>query len=672
MSPNTDLSESLPFNEYIELPGWRHRHTSIEDYNSFWRKTVEDYVGFWENEAKQVEWFSPWEKTLERGEVPQVFRWFVGGKTNLSYLCLDRHVKTWKSNKVAYIWEGEPVDSDGNPLEVRKFTYFELWRNVNRLSYSLKRLGLKKGDRAAVYLPMIPELPMIMLAFARIGVVFTVVFSGFSAENLRVRLEDLGAKMLVTADGFYRRGRLVNLKEVADKAVENRPDLSFMIVVKRAGNEVSMARGRDLWMHELLRETPPTAYVEPERMSSDEPLYVLYTSGTTGKPKGIIHDNGGYAVLLNSTMKWVFDIRDDDVFFCTADIGWVTGHSYIVFGPLMAGATVLMYEGALDYPGPDRWWAMIERHGVSIFYTTPTAVRMLMRFGSESVRKHDLSRLRLIHSVGEPINPAAWMWLYDVVGGRRCPVGSTWWMTETGGILISHAPGLLLTPLKPGTNGPPLPGIMADVVDENGQPVKPGERGYLVIRNPWPGMPGPPTGMWKEPDRYVQTYYQRINGVFFTGDYAVRDADGYIWVAGRADEVLKVAGHRIGTYELESVLVSHEAVAEAAVVGVPDEVKGEVPLAYVVLKKQFTPSKEMAEELFKWVRNVYGPIATPSGVIFVERLPKTRSGKIMRRLIKAVATGTSLGDITTLEDEAAVEEVKQSYEELVKALEKKY
>ncbi|MEM4287362.1 MAG: acetate--CoA ligase, partial [Candidatus Caldarchaeum sp.] len=445
-----------------------------------------------------------------------------------------------------------------------------------------------------------------------------------------------------------------------------------MLVVKRAGVEVSMRDGRDHWLHEMLRETPPTAYVEPERIDSTEPLYVLYTSGTTGKPKGIIHHNGGYAVLLNSTMKWVFDIRDDDVYFCTADIGWVTGHSYIVFGPLIAGATILMYEGALDYPGPDRWWAMVERHGVTILYTTPTAIRMLMRFGTEHVKKHDRSRLRLIHSVGEPINPSAWMWLYDVVGDRRCPVGSTWWMTETGGILVSHAPGLLLPPLKPGTNGPPLPGIIADVVDENGKPTGPDERGFLVIRNPWPGMPGPPTGIWKEPDRYSQTYFQRISDVFFTGDYAVKDADGYIWVAGRADEVLKVAGHRIGTYELESVLVSHKAVAEAAVVGVPDPIKGEVPLAYVVLKKQFTPSSHMAEELVKWVRDVYGPIATPSGVIFVERLPKTRSGKIMRRLIRAVATGTSLGDVTTLEDEAAVEEVKQSYEELIKMVKKPY
>ncbi|MEM2224619.1 MAG: acetate--CoA ligase [Candidatus Caldarchaeum sp.] len=666
------MSESLPFNEYIEVPGWRHRHTNVEGYHSFWRKTVEDYVGFWENEARQLEWFSPWEKALEQASTPNVYRWFVGGKINLSHLCLDKHVRTWRSNKLAYVWEGEPVDADGNPLEVRKFTYFELWRQVNRISHVFKKLGLKKGDRAAVYLPMIPELPMTMLAFARIGVVFTVVFSGFSAENLRLRMEDLGAKILVTADGFYRRGRLVNLKEIADKAMEDSSGCDTVLVVKRAGVEVSMRDGRDYWLHEMLRETPPTAYVEPERIDSTEPLYVLYTSGTTGKPKGIIHDNGGYAVLLNSTMKWVFDIRDDDVYFCTADIGWVTGHSYIVFGPLIAGATILMYEGALDYPGPDRWWAMVERHGVTILYTTPTAIRMLMRFGTEHVKKHDRSRLRLIHSVGEPINPSAWMWLYDVVGDRRCPVGSTWWMTETGGILVSHAPGLLLPPLKPGTNGPPLPGIIADVVDENGKPTGPDERGFLVIRNPWPGMPGPPTGIWKEPDRYSQTYFQRISDVFFTGDYAVKDADGYIWVAGRADEVLKVAGHRIGTYELESVLVSHKAVAEAAVVGVPDPIKGEVPLAYVVLKKQFTPSSHMAEELVKWVRDVYGPIATPSGVIFVERLPKTRSGKIMRRLIRAVATGTSLGDVTTLEDEAAVEEVKQSYEELIKMVKKPY
>ena len=664
------LGEPLPFSEYIELPNWRHRHVGIEAYREFWRRSVENHEDFWASVAREIEWFSPWEKVLEKGEHPHVYRWFVGGKINISYLCLDKHVRGWRKNKLALIWEGEPVDGKGEPREVRKFTYYELWREINKIAYMLKELGIKRGDKVALYMPMIPELPMMLLALARLGAIFTVIFSGFSSENLAIRINDLGASLLVTADGFYRRGRLINLKEVADKALESTPSIERVIVVKRAGNEVRMKQGRDLWLHEELAKTPAAAYVEPERMNSDDILYVLYTSGTTGKPKGIIHDHGGYAVLLNATMKWIFDIRDDDIYFCVADIGWVTGHSYIVFGPMIAGATLVMYEGSLDYPEPDRWWAMIERYGVSVFYTTPTAVRMLMRFGEEPVKKHNLSTLRIIHSVGEPINPSAWRWLYEVVGDSRCPVGSTWWMTETGGIMISHAPGLMLVPLKPGTNGMPLPGVDADVVDENGEPVKPGERGLLVIKKPWPGMPAPPTGMWGEPERYRQVYFEKIKdrGFFFSGDYAVKDGDGYIWVAGRADEVLKVAGHRIGTYELESALVSHKAVAEAAVAGVPDEVKGEVPIAYVVLKEGYKPGPEIAEELKRWVKESFGPIAVPSNVFFVSKLPKTRSGKIMRRLVKAVAVGKPLGDVTTLEDEAAVEEVKQAYEEFTKAL----
>ena len=667
------LGESLPVGEYIQLPNWKNRHVDIKTYMEFWRKSVEEHEKFWESMAKEIEWFSPWEKTLQQGDYPHVYRWFVGGKINISYLCLDKHVRSWRKNKLALIWEGEPVDGDGEPREVRSFTYYELWREVNRIAYLFKQLGLKRGDKVAIYMPMIPELPMILLACARLGIIFTVVFSGFSAENLAVRINDLGATLLITADGFYRRGKLVNLKEVADKAIELAPSVKKVIIVKRAGNEVKINRDKDVWLHEALKSIPKTAYVEPERLDSDSPLYVLYTSGTTGKPKGIIHDHGGYAVLLNATMKWVFDIRDEDVYYCTADIGWVTGHSYIVFGPMIAGATIVMYEGAPDYPGPDRWWSIIERYGVTVFYTTPTAVRMLMRFGEEPVRKHDVSTLRLIHSVGEPINPSAWRWLFEVVGRSKCPVGSTWWMTETGGILISLAPGLFLPPIKPGTNGPPLPGVDADVVDEKGEPVKAGERGFLVVKKPWPGMPAPPTGMWGDPERYRQVYFEKIKGkgYFYTGDYAVKDNDGYIWVAGRADEVLKVAGHRIGTYELESSLVSHPAVAEAAVVGIPDPVKGEVPIAYVVLKEGVKPEKKVGEELKNWVKQNFGPIAVPSEIFFVSKLPKTRSGKIMRRLVRAVATGAELGDVTTLEDEAAVDEVKQAYEEFTKALGRK-
>jgi len=665
------LGEALPFEERIEMPNWISRHTKVESYWEMHRKSLQDYENFWASIAKELDWFAPFEKVVEKGDYPYVYRWFPGGKINISYLALDRHVAGWRKNKVAYIWEGEPVDGSGNPREVRKLTYYDLWREVNRVAYILSRnFGLKKGDRIAIYLPMIPELPIFMLAAARLGVIFTVVFAGFTAENLAIRARDLGATLLVTADGFYRRGKIIRLKDIADKALESVPSIRNVIVVRRLSHNVNMVDGRDFWLDELLRGVPANAYIEPTRLESDHPLYVLYTSGTTGKPKGIIHDHGGYSVLLHATMKWVFDVRDDDIYFCTADIGWVTGHSYIVFGPLIEGLTTVFYEGAPDYPAPDRWWSIVERYGVSILYTTPTAVRMLMRYGDEYVRKHDRSTLRLIHSVGEPINPSAWRWLYEVVCEKRCPTGSTWWMTETGGILISIAPGLSLVPIKPGTNGPPLPGVDADVVDESGNPVEPGKKGFLVIKRPFPGMPAPPTGMWGDPEGYRRIYFERIPGksYFFTGDYAVRDNDGYIWVIGRADEVLKVAGHRIGTYELESALVSHKAVAEAAVVGVPDPVKGEVPIAYVVLKEGYQPSKELVEELKEWVRSNYGPIAVPSNIFFVTKLPKTRSGKIMRRLVKAVAMGSPLGDITTLEDEAAVEEVKKAYEEFVKSL----
>jgi acetyl-CoA synthetase len=660
------LGEALPFEEQITLDKWKHRHVDIKTYFDYYKKTVINYEDLWATMAKELEWFRPWDKVLEKGDYPNVYKWFVGGKLNASYLALDRHVKTWRKNKLALIWEGEPCEQ-GKPKEVKKFTYYDLWKEVNRVAYILKNnFKLKKGDKIAIYLPMIPELPIIMLAAARLGITFTVIFSGFSAEALSNRINDLNATLLITADGFYRRGKIIRLKEIADKALELSPGIQGVIVVRRLNLDIKMVEGRDYWLDELLNGIPTNSYIEPEQVESEHPLYVLYTSGTTGKPKGVIHDTGGYLVLLHSTMKWVFDIRDDDVYWCTADIGWVTGHSYIVFGPLIEGATSIMYEGTPDYPLPDRWWAIIERYGVTVFYTTPTAIRMLMRFGDEYVKKHDRSTLRLMHSVGEPINPSAWKWLFEVVGEKRCPVGSTWWMTETGGILISHAPGLMLVPLKPGANGPPLPGIDVDVVDERGVSVEPGQKGFLVIKNPWPGMPGPPTGLYGDPERYNKVFYERIpgNNYFFAGDYAVKDKDGYIWVAGRADEVLKVAGHRIGTYEIESSLVSHKAVAEAAVVGVPDPVKGETPVAFVLLKQGYEPTDELRAELKKWVRNTFGPIAEPSQIFFVNKLPKTRSGKIMRRLIKAIADGKPLGDITTLEDEASVEEVKQVYENL--------
>jgi acetyl-CoA synthetase len=660
---------ALPFKEKLTPEIGKERAVDPEEYRKIHEESLRDIEAFWSNVARELEWFKPWDRVLVADPQPPFYKWFVGGRLNASYLTLDRHVKGGRKNKVAIIWEGEPVDQSGNPTEVRKLTYYDLYREVNRLAYVLKnKFGLKKGDTIGIYLPMIPELPIAMLAAARLGVTFTVVFSGFTAQALADRLNDAEAKLVITADGGYRRGKVIRLKDIVDKALEQSPTVKNVIVYRRVGlTDINMVKGRDHWWHEVMVDVPMNTYVEPEPVESEHPLYILYTSGTTGKPKGIVHDTGGYMVLLHATMKWVFDAREDDIHFCTADIGWVTGHSYIVFGPLLEGMTTIMFEGALDYPNPDRWWAIVERYGASILYTSPTGIRTLMRFGDDWVKKHDLSTIRLMHSVGEPINPEAWRWLWKLAGREKVPFGSTWWMTETGGILISHAPGLALVPLKPGTNGPPLPGIDADVVDDNGKPVPPGQRGYLVIKKPWPGMM---LTIWKDPDRYVRTYWSKFPGMFYAGDYAVKDEEGYFWILGRADEVIKVAGHRLGTYELESALIQHPAVAEAAVVGVPDPVKGEIPVAYVVLRQGVQPSDQLKAELNNTVRELVGPIATLSNIFFVTKLPKTRSGKIMRRLVKAVVTGQPLGDVTTLEDEASVEEVKKAYEEFKAEIEK--
>jgi len=665
----TILGEFLPYEEKIGESG-NFIFVDAKEYIDAHKKTLDNYEKFWEELALELYWFRKPQKVLESVEKPYIYKWFSDGLINVSYLALDRNVKSGRKNKIAYIWEGEPVDKDGNPKEIKKLTYYELWREVNKASYILKsKFGLKKGDKIGIYLPMIPELPIFMLAAARLGIIFTVVFAGFTAENLATRLNDIKATLLITADGFYRRGKIIRLKDIADKAMELSPSVKNVLVVRRIGLEnLNMVEGRDYFFDELSKGVSPGVYVEPEKLESNETLYVLYTSGTTGKPKGIMHDHGGYSVLLHATMKWVFDIKDEDIHFCTADIGWVTGHSYIVFGPLIEGATSIMYEGAPDYPQPDRIWSIVERYGATILYTSPTLVRMLMKLGEDWVKKHDRSTLRIIHSVGEPINPSAWRWLYEVVGEKRCPVGSTWWMTETGGIMISHTPGFKLVHLKPGTNALPLPGVDVDVVDEKGNSMEPGKKGFLVIRRPWPGMLSWPDGIWGDYQRYVQVYWDKIKGLFFTGDWAIRDQDGYIWVLGRADEVLKVAGHRIGTYELESTLVSHKAVAEAAVVGYPDEIKGEVPVAFVSLKSGFSSSAELAEELKGWIRREFGPIAVPSQIFFVSRLPKTRSGKIMRRLLRALLENKPLGDMTTLEDEAAVEEIKEAYERISKEI----
>jgi len=589
---------------------------------------------------------------------PPFAKWFPGGMLNASYLCVDRHLKNWRRNKVAIYWEGE----NG---EEKTLSYSQLGREVNRLASALKKLGVNDGDRVAIYLPMIPELPIAMLATARIGAIHTVVFSGFSAMALADRINETETKVLITADGSFRRGKSLLLKEIVDAALENTPSIKNVIVVKRTGQEVKMNEGRDLWYHEVIKDAEEN--VPPEPFESTHPLYILYTSGTTGKPKGIVHSTGGYMVFINSMYKWVFDIQEESVYWCTADVGWVTGHSSIVYAPLMHGASILVYEGAPDYPKPDRWWEIIEKYKVTIFYTSPTAIRMFMRYGEEWPKKHDLSSLTILGSVGEPINPEAWMWYFKNIGGERCPIVDTWWQTETGGIMISPAPGIGLIPLKPGSATFPLPGIDTDVVDENGRPVPSGVRGYLIIKKPWPGML---MTLYKDPERYKQAYWSRFPNVYYTGDYCMRDKEGYLWLLGRADEVLKIAGHRLGTMELESAVVSHPAIAEAAVIGKPHDIKGEAIVVFAILRQGYNPNEELKKDLTEHLRKIVGPVATPDEIYFVSKLPKTRSGKIMRRVLKALASGLPIGDVTTLEDEASVEEAKQAYEEFKKIVTK--
>jgi acetyl-CoA synthetase len=609
---------------------------SMEQYRDLYQRSLKQPSEFWgEMAERELVWFEKW-TTVFDWQPPQV-RWFMGGKLNASFNCIDRHLETPRRNKVALIWEGEPGDT-------RMISYQELHRLVCRFANVLKARGLKAGDRAIIYMPMVPELPVALLACARLGIIHSVVFGGFSAEALKTRIQDLEAQVVITADGGYRRGREVQLKSAVDEALTECPSVQSVIVLKRTGSEVAMREGRDYWWDHLEREEGEVCPAEP--MDSEAPLFVLYTSGTTGKPKGIVHSTGGYLLETTLTMKWVFDLREEDIYWCTADVGWVTGHSYLVYGPLSAGATCLMYEGAPDFPQPDRFWRLIDKYRVNIFYTSPTAIRSFLKQGDQWPAGHDLSSLRLLGSVGEPINPAAWDWYHRVIGGERCPIVDTWWQTETGAIMIAPMPGA--TSLKPGSGTLPLPGVEADLVDLQGKPVGANQEGYLVIRHPWPSMF---RTLWHDPQRYEDNYFKKVPGAYMTGDAARRDEDGYYWILGRVDDVMNVSGHRLSTMEIESALVRHPAVAEAAVVGKPHEITGQSVVCFVTLKKGDYDEQQLGGELKQWIAKEIGAFARPEQIRFTEALPKTRSGKIMRRLLREIVTSNSVsGDVTTLED----------------------
>jgi acetyl-CoA synthetase len=621
---------------------------SMQEYEQLCAAAEKDPDAFWSDVAKDIHWFTPYTKVLDWTN-PPFSKWFVGGRTNVSYNCLDRHLTSPRRNKAAIIWEGEN-------FEQRTLTYQELYRKICKFANALKGLGLKEGSRSIIYMPMVPEAAIAMLACARLGITHSVVFGGFSAEALKTRIHDLQAEIVITADAGLRRGREVLLKQAVDEALEECPTVKNVIVYKRANALVQMRSGRDHWWDDLTLGQPETC--EPAQLDSEHSLFVLYTSGTTGKPKGVVHSTGGYLAYVTRTMKWVFDLKEEDTYWCTADIGWVTGHSYVVYGPLSAGATTLMYEGAPDWPKPDRFWRLIEKYRVSTFYTSPTAIRSFVRQGDEHPNKHDLSSLRLLGSVGEPINPAAWEWYHRVIGKERCPIVDTWWQTETGGILISPIPGA--TPTKPGSATKPLPGIAVDVVDEQGKTVPEG-KGYLVIKKPWPSMLRTIHG---DPERFRAGYWSRFPGWYFTGDAATRDADGYIWVLGRVDDVINVAGHRLSTMEVESSLVHHPAVAEAAVVGAPHELKGQAIHAFVTLKAAHQPGDAILSDLREWVSKDIGALARPEKITFVQALPKTRSGKIMRRLLRELVTTKNVtGDTSTLEDYNVILKLSQQGKE---------
>ncbi len=611
---------------------------------SIYKDAAKNPARFWERFARELHWFKPWKKALE-WKVPNA-KWFVGGKLNVSYNCLDRHIETARRTKAALIWEGEPGDT-------RTLTYWDLYREVNRFAAALKRRGVKKGDRVTIYMPMVPETAIAMLACTRIGAPHSVIFGGFAPDAVKERVHDAESTVLITADGGWRRGSIVPLKKNVDEALRECPDVKTVIVLKRTGQEIAMEPGRDIWWDEFVKDAP--ARCPAEKMDAEDMLYLLYTSGSTGKPKGIVHTTGGYLTGVYATTKWVFDLHDTDVYWCTADIGWVTGHSYVIYGPLANGATTVMYEGTPDFPDKDRFWRIVEKHGVTICYTAPTAIRTFMRWGDEYPKRCDLSSLRLLGSVGEPINPEAWVWYWKVIGGGRCPVVDTWWQTETGQILITPLPGI--TTLKPGSATRPFPGIEAEVVDDKGKPAK---AGYLILKKPWPGML---RGIYRDPQRFVAQYWSRYPGIYFTGDGAKLDEEGYFWLLGRVDDVMNVSGHRVSTMEVESALVDHPLVAEAAVIGRPHEIKGQAIAAFVTIRDGNKGTKELMEEIKAHVTKKIGALARPDDLIWAADLPKTRSGKIMRRLLRDIAEGKALGDTTTLADPAVVTRLKEQYGE---------
>jgi acetyl-CoA synthetase len=653
MSSSTTNIESVLHEERVFPPAESFSQaahiSSPADYERLRAEAADAPEEFWARMAGELHWFKKWDAVL-KWDAPHA-EWFTGGLTNISYNCLDRHLETWRRNKAAIIWEGEPG-------EQRTLTYLQLHREVCRFANVLKRMGVRAGDRVALYMPLVPELAIAMLACARIGATHSIIFGGFSATAIVDRVNDAGCRVVVTADGGWRRGAEVKLKETVDEALTQTPTVEHCIVVRRTGSKVQMRAGRDHWWHELV-ETVSSVCPAAE-LDSEHPLFILYTSGTTGKPKGILHTTAGYLLWAHLTTKWVFDLKDEDTYWCTADIGWVTGHSYVVYGPLSNGATTLMYEGAPNWPEPDRFWRIIERHRVNIFYTAPTAIRAFVKWGEQWVLKHDLSSLRLLGTVGEPINPEAWMWYREIVGGGRCPIVDTWWQTETGGIMISPLPGA--TPTKPGSATKPLPGIEVDIMSKTGEAVTAaGQGGYLVIKRPWPSML---RTIWGDDERYRAAYWSEIDGVYFAGDGARRDRDGYYWIMGRVDDVINVSGHRLGTMEIESALVSHEAVAEAAVVARPDELKGSGIVAFVTLEGSRQTSDALKEELRRHVAREIGALARPDEIRFTDALPKTRSGKIMRRLLREIASsGAVSGDTTTLEDFSVLEKLRAQEED---------